>query len=100
MTALIVVTSGKPRSGKSFLSTNLAHYLTAKGYNSGVLVAGGSFPVWGAGPCDGWETIAAGGGEPIHAMKRNLFGVDLALLQGAADGYQRIDAHGHQMVYR
>ena len=33
-------------------------------------------------------------------MKRNLFGVDLALLQGAADGYQRIDAHGHQMVSR
>lgn len=100
MTALIVVTSGKPKSGKTFLSTNLALYLTTKGYNCGVLVAGGTFPVWGAGPCDGWETIAAGGADPVSAMKRNLFGVDLALLQGAGNGYRKLSANDHEHVAR
>jgi MinD-like ATPase involved in chromosome partitioning or flagellar assembly len=100
MTALIVVTSGKPKSGKTFLSTNLALYLSNKGYPSGVVVAGGTFPVWGAGPCDGWETIAAGGGDPVAAMKRNLFGVDLALLQGVGNGYRKLSANNHEQVAR
>ena len=82
MTAVIAITSGKARAGKSMLGTNLAQYLNQKGHRTGLLVAGASQPVWGIDPSPAWPDIVAGR-LPVHeAIHRDVFGIDLMVTQG------------------
>lgn len=85
MTAVIAITSGKAKVGKSILSANLAHYLNQKGHRTGLLVAGAGQPLWGIEPNNTWPNIM-GGRLPIdRAIHREVFGIDLMIAQG----------HGH-----
>jgi flagellar biosynthesis protein FlhG len=87
MTAVIAMASGKSKAGRTLLSANLAHYLSHKGYPTGLLVAGASTPLWGIAPDSTWPNIIGGRLSIDHAVHRDTFGIDVMVAQG----------HGHAL---
>jgi len=87
MTAVIAITSGKAKVGKSILSANLAQYLNQKGHRTGLLVAGARQPLWGIEPDNTWPNILGGRLPMDRAIHREVFGIDLMVAQG----------HGHAL---
>ncbi len=82
MTAVIAVTSGKAKVGKSILSANLARYLNQNGHRTGLLMAGANRPVWGVAPSTSWTNILDGRKSLDAAIHQDVFGIDMMVAQG------------------
>ena len=87
MTAVIAVTSGTAKVGKTVLSANLAHYLSEKGNRTALLVAGSSTPVLDVAPKSTWPNVINGRLPVDQAIQSNIFGLDMMVTQG----------HGHAL---
>lgn len=87
MTAVIAITSGNSKVGKSVLSANLAYYLNRQGYRTGLLIAGNDLPVWGVAPNNTWPNIIGGRISIDEAIYKDVFGVDLMVTR----------EHGHAL---
>jgi MinD-like ATPase involved in chromosome partitioning or flagellar assembly len=93
MTAVITITSGKAKVGKSILSANLAQYLNQKGHRTGLLMAGARQPVWGIEPNTTWPNILTGRLPMDKAIHRDVFGIDLMVTQGHGHALQGLTVH-------
>lgn len=88
MTAVIAITSGKAKVGRSLLSANLAHYLNHKGFHTGLLVAGSHKAIWSVSPDSTWPNIIGGRLSLDSAIFRDTFGIDLMVTHD----------HGHALA--
>jgi MinD-like ATPase involved in chromosome partitioning or flagellar assembly len=85
MTAVIAVSSGTAKVGKTFLSANLAHYLGEKSSRTALLVAGSSHPILDVQPKRTWPDIIHGRLTINQAIESTVYGIDMLVTQGQAD---------------
>jgi flagellar biosynthesis protein FlhG len=92
MTMVVAITSRKAGVGKSLLGANLSKYLNQKGHRTGLIAAGARKPLWGIEPDNHWPGILGGRLPLDQAIHRDVFGIDMMVMQDCGRPLQELCA--------